>query len=41
MEQLTGFYKTGDKNSLVTHIEAILALAGGRLYAGFHQTLDD
>ena len=40
MEKLTGFYKTGDKDGLVTHLEAILALRGGRLYAGFHQSLD-
>ena len=41
MEQLVGYYKTGKKDGLASHIEAILALAGGRLYAGFHQTLDD
>ncbi len=40
MEKLTGFYKTGDKDDLVTRLEAILALGGGRLYAGFHQSLD-
>lgn len=41
MEQLVGYYKTGKKDGLAEHVEAILALAGGRLYAGFHQTLDD
>lgn len=41
LEQLVGYYKTGKKDGLASHIEAVLALAGGRLYAGFHQTLDD
>lgn len=38
--RLTEFYRSGEKDDLVRHLEAILALAGGRLYAGFHQTLD-
>ena len=41
MDQLKGFHKTGNKDGLVGHIEAILALGGGRLFAGFHQSLDD
>lgn len=40
-EQLIGFYKTGKKDDLASHVEAILALKGGRLYEGFHQTLDE
>ena len=40
MEKLVGFYKTGNKDGLVSHIEAILALRGGRLYEGYHQSID-
>ncbi len=40
LDRLTEFYRSGEKDNLAKHAEAILALAGGRLYAGFHQTLD-
>lgn len=41
MDKLAEFYKTGNKDGLVSHIEAILSLRGGRLYEGYHQSLDD
>lgn len=40
LDRLTEFYRSGEKDDLARHVEAIMALAGGKLYAGYHQTLD-